>query len=74
MHHALHHSCLVSESTILYYYNAHVSCHSLRLHSPLKTVFGKIGDTYQAYCNTYKTHARPLNMKAWDNLWIGISM
>ena len=33
------------------------ACHSLRLHSPLKTVFGKIGDTYQAYCNTYKTHA-----------------
>ena len=31
--------------------------HSLRLCSPLKTVFGKIGDTYQAYCNTYKTHA-----------------
>ena len=20
-------------------------------------VFGKIGDTYQAFCNTYKTHA-----------------
>ena len=30
---------------------------SLRLCSPLKTVFGKLGDTYQAYCNTYKTHA-----------------
>ena len=30
---------------------------SLRLHSPLKTVFGKLGDTYQAYCNTYKIHA-----------------
>ena len=25
--------------------------------SPLKTVFGKLGDTYQAYCNTYETHA-----------------
>ena len=33
------------------------ACHSLRLCSPLKTVFGKIGDTYQTYCNTYKTHA-----------------
>ena len=33
------------------------ACHSLRLHSPLKTVFGKLGDTYQAYCNTDKTHA-----------------
>ena len=31
--------------------------HSLQLNSPLKTVFGKIGDTYQAYCNTYKTQA-----------------
>ena len=30
---------------------------SLRSHSPLKTVFGKIGDTYQAYCHTYKIHA-----------------
>ena len=30
--------------------------HSLRLQSPLKTVFGKIGDTYQAYYTTYKTH------------------
>ena len=33
------------------------ACHSLRSFSPLKTVFGKIGDTYQAYCHTYKTHA-----------------
>ena len=33
------------------------ACHSLRSCSPLKTVFGKIGDTYQAYCHTYKTHA-----------------
>ena len=32
------------------------ACHSLRSCSPLKTVFGKVGDTYQAYCNTYKTH------------------
>ena len=30
---------------------------SIRSHSPLKSVFGKIGDTYQAYCNTYKMHA-----------------
>ena len=33
----------------------------LRLHSPLKTVFGKVGDTYQAYCNPYKTHAMATN-------------
>ena len=31
--------------------------HRLRSCSPLKTVFGKLGDTYQAYCNTYTTHA-----------------
>ena len=29
---------------------------NLRLFSPLKTVFNKLGDTYQAYFNTYKTH------------------
>ena len=33
------------------------TCHSLRSCSALKTVFRKIGDTYQAYCHTYKTHA-----------------
>ena len=33
------------------------ACHSLRSCTPLKPVFGKIGDTYQAYCNTYKIHA-----------------
>ena len=33
------------------------ACCNLRSHSPLKTVLGRIGDTYQAYCNTYKTHA-----------------
>ena len=31
--------------------------HNLRSCLPLKTVFGRIGDTYQVYCNTYKTHA-----------------
>ena len=30
--------------------------HNLRSCSPLKTVFNKPGDTYQVYCNTYKTH------------------
>ena len=33
------------------------ACCSLRLHLPLKAVFRKLGDTYKAYCNTYKTHA-----------------
>ena len=31
--------------------------HNFRLCSPLKKALGRIGDTYQAYCNTYKTHA-----------------
>ena len=31
--------------------------HSTRMHSPLKTVLGKIRDKYQAYCTTYKMHA-----------------
>ena len=30
--------------------------HNLRSHSPLKTVLNSLGDTYQAYCNSYKTH------------------
>ena len=32
------------------------ACHNLRSCSPLKTVLNRLGDTYQAYCNTYKTH------------------
>ena len=30
--------------------------HNLRLCSPLKTVLNWLGDIYQAYCDTYKTH------------------
>ena len=33
------------------------ACCSTRLHLLLKTVPGKIGDRYQAYCTTYKMHA-----------------
>ena len=33
------------------------ACHNLRSCLPLKTVLGRIGDAYQDYCNTYKTHA-----------------
>ena len=33
------------------------ACHSTRMHSLLKTVLGKIGDRYQAYCTTYIMHA-----------------
>ena len=32
-------------------------CQNLRSCSLLKTVLGRLGDTYQAYCKTYKTHA-----------------
>ena len=31
--------------------------HNLRLCSPLKTLLGKLGDSYLVYCNTYKTHS-----------------
>ena len=31
--------------------------HITRSHSPVKTMPGKIGDKYQAYCTTYKMHA-----------------
>ena len=33
------------------------ACFTLRSCSPLKTVLNRLGDTYQAYCNTYKMHA-----------------
>ena len=33
------------------------ACHNIRSHSPLKTVLNKLGDSYQTYINTYKTHA-----------------
>ena len=32
------------------------ACHSLRTHSPLKKILNKLGDSYQTYINTYKTH------------------
>ena len=36
--------------------SGHHSKNSKQTHSPLKTVLRKIGDRYQAYCATYKTH------------------
>ena len=54
--HALHHLCLVSESIFIFVIMFMSAHHSLRSCSPLKAVFGKIGDTYQAYCHMYKTH------------------
>ena len=35
--------------------------YSLTLHYPLKSVLNKIGDSYQTYYNTYKTHAMATN-------------
>ena len=35
-------------------------CHNKsndQVHSPLKTMLGKLRDKYQSYCTTYKTHA-----------------
>ena len=50
---ALHHLCLVSENFIYSLMSAH---QNLRMHSPLKKVLNKLGDSYQTYVNTYKTH------------------
>ena len=33
------------------------ACHNIGLHSLLKTVLNKLGDFYQTYISTYKTHA-----------------
>ena len=38
--------------------------HSTSMHSPLKTILGKIRDKYQAYWTTYKTHAMATHHKA----------
>ena len=58
MCHALHCSCLLCDSTIFIFTIMLMSvCCSLRSSSPLKTVFGKLEDTYQTYRNTYITHA-----------------
>ena len=32
------------------------ACCNLQSCSPLQTVLNRLGNTYQAYCNTYKTH------------------
>ena len=56
-HHALHSLCLVSESTYLLFLTLMSAHCSLRSCSLLRTIFGKIGNTYQAYCHTYKIHA-----------------
>ena len=33
------------------------ACHNPRSHSPLKIVLNNLGNSYQTYINTYKTHA-----------------
>ena len=50
---ALHCPCLVSE---IFFYLLMSTCHSLRLHSPLKKVLTKLETPYQTYFNMYKTH------------------
>ena len=59
MHQNAHHCCcLVSNSTILaLHMSGHCSKNSEQMCSQLKTLVGKIGDRYQTYCTTYKTHA-----------------
>ena len=43
------------------------------MHSPLMTVLNRLGNTYQAYSNTYKTYMLWLpTMGAQDNPWIGM--
>ena len=51
---ALHSPCLVSEN--VYIYTLMSACHNLRMHSPLKKVLNKLGDSYQTYVNMHKTH------------------
>ena len=51
---ALHCPCLVREH--FYIYLLMSACHNLRMHSPLKKVLSKLGDSYQTYLNMYKTH------------------
>ena len=51
---------LLLPSKCLYHVN-HMSGHHSKdneqMHSPVKTMFGKIRDKYQAYCTMYKRHA-----------------
>ena len=37
------------------------ACHSTRMHTLFKIIPGKIGDKYQVYCTTYKTHAMAIH-------------
>ena len=57
MQHALHHLCLVSESITLYFHCLCQSTAPLDCIPHLKQVLGRLGDIYQVYCNSYKTHA-----------------
>ena len=38
----------------------HNKCNK-QMHSPFKTMLGKIGDKFQAYCTMHKTHAMATN-------------
>ena len=52
--HALHCLCLVNEYTILYFCKCQPAA-TLGHILLLRQCFNKLGDTYQVYCNTYKT-------------------
>ena len=41
--------------------SGHCSKNSEQTHSPLKTMFVKIGDRYQTYCTVYKVHTMATN-------------
>ena len=54
------HSCLVSDSYHIIITIVLCTCQPITVQdicSLLKTVLGKIGDRYQAYCSTYTMHA-----------------
>ena len=57
-HHAYISSYLVSDSYHITFMicSMHVSLPPQQIAFTTKTVIGKIGDWYQAYCTTYKTH------------------
>ena len=59
-HYAYICTCLASDSYHIILKITLHTCHLITTQDHvhcLKTVLGKIGDQYQAYCTTYKTHA-----------------
>ena len=53
----------------LFIFSLMSACHSLRLHTPFKKVFNKLGDSYQTYINMYKTQAMAIHQGGtWQSL------